>query len=252
MPKVTETLTWNDRLQLTGIAVAKGTSALLTLGNYPCADGTGACTTGNTGSILSQSMAIAGLSNTATHTYDALSRLKTSDEKTGPSSNWSQTYDYDVKGNRWVSASNGYTLNTFTPTVASNFGANNRLAIQSSAYDDAGNQKAIGVDGFTSSFDAEGRMTANTLNNSTARYIYDGAGRRVRKETYQATTTFVYDAMGNLAAEYTAPVTGQQLPSGMTDPCGMPTCYVTVDQVGRSKEWRSGQTVLHEASFFLL
>jgi len=131
---------------------------------------------------------------------------------------------YDSFGNRWVSANSGFGLASFTPTVSTNFPAKNQLQVQSPTYDSAGNQTLIGAQGST--FDAEGRMVSNTLNNTT-NYVYDGAGQRVMKQTASGTTVYVYDAGGNLAAEY---MTAQA-----ANPCGTPTCYVSVDQVGSTR-----------------
>ena len=87
-------------------------------------------------------------------------------------------------------------------------------------YDAGGNQTAIG--GFASTYDAENKLKASTINNYTTTYFYDGEGRRVKKLLASGEQTlFIYDALGQLAAEYT---TGQSAHSG--------TRYLTVDHLG--------------------
>ena len=58
------------------------------------------------------------------------------------------------------------------------------------------------------------------------------------------TTVYVYDAMGELAAEYESvtvynqagtPSPGTNPLSGVTNPCGALTCYVSVDQLGSTR-----------------
>ena len=116
MPQITETLTWNDRGQVTQLAAgAPMKSPLLTLGLYPCmGSAVVACAGGNTGSLQSQTIAAPGLSVTQTYQYDGVNRLTAASE----GSAWNQSYGYDGYGNRWVSpGGTGYTLSPFTPTV---------------------------------------------------------------------------------------------------------------------------------------
>lgn len=231
MPKITETWSWNDRQQVVGIAAGPpGGTALLSLGLYPCTGQVTFCTTGNTGSIQSDTIAApnVGFSQTQTQTYDALNRLKTSGEG---STSWSQAYSFDQPGNRWVTSSPGFTLSSFTPTVGTNYNAYNQLQLLA-AQDNAGNQTSDGA--YASVFDAAGRMVSNA-NTGTTTYVYDGDGQRVMKQNWLETTTYVYDAAGNLAAEYAVPVAGQTLPTGETNPCGTATCYVTVDHLGSTR-----------------
>lgn len=116
-----------------------------------------------------------------------------------------RAFSYDDWSNMYVSATRVMSPASFTPTSSTNFNTENRLLIQNSAYDLAGNQTAIG--GFAFSYDHEGRVKTSTLNSIQTNYTYDGNGRRVTKSTGGSTTTFVYDASGNLAAEYGGAVT---------------------------------------------
>jgi RHS repeat-associated protein len=217
---ITEQLAWNDRLQLTQLAVGPGGSAL-TLGLYPCTGLQTSCTTGNTGSIQSETITAPNLNVTQTYGYDALNRLTSAGEGSG---SWSQSYEYDTFGNRWVSAYWNFSLSPFTPTALSNFNANNQVQVDSSAYDSAGDQTQIGAQ--VSTFDAEGRMVS-TLSGTTT-YVYDGEGQRVMKQVSGgATIVYVYDAGGNLAAEYSTAATQSA--------CGTATCYVSVDHLGSTR-----------------
>ena len=229
---VTEQSSWNDRLQMTGLAATQaGGSSVLSLNFYPCANQATACPTGNTGSVQSQTIAAAGLNVTQTYSYDAANRLSGASE--GPA--WSRSLAYNSSsgynsGNMYVSANSGVPLSSFTPTGASNFNSQNQLLIQSSGYDGAGNQTLIG--GYAPRFDAEERMVSASLNGSTVIYVYDGLGQRVMKQVGSGsgaiTTLYVYDAFGNLDAEYTTGASG-------VSPCGTATCYVTVDNLGSTR-----------------
>jgi len=158
---------------------------------------------------------------TQSFTYDALNRLKSAGE-----ANWSQTYNYDAKASRSIVATPGvsntwppaFSVSPFAPLAANGAtydGANHLTVSTVTHYYAAGNQTVVG--GYSSTFDAEGRLTSNTINSATTSYIYDGEGQRVAKLTCPTaspcdiTTTgavvqtiYVYDAAGNLAAEYSS------------------------------------------------
>ncbi len=223
LAKITESYSWNDRLQQTGITAG----SLLTLHFYPCDNGQTACSNNN-GNIWRENIQNVGLPKagvTQAYGYDNLNRLTASSEGVTPNTtgNWNRTYGYDIYGNGWASANSVLYLDPTTPTVSTNFDANNRLLVDNASYDSAGNQKAIA--GFTNTFDAENRLATSTLNGVTTTYTYDGEGRRVQKATGSSTTTYVYDAQGQLTAEYaTAPPPA---------PCA--TCYLTADHLGSTR-----------------
>jgi RHS repeat-associated protein len=174
------------------------------------------------------SVAAAGgaVSTTQSFGYDRVNRLTAASE----GGTWTRNYAYDEWGNGWVSLNSTLSLDPTTPTAATNFDANNRLNVDSAAYNAAGNQTAIA--GFTNTYDAENRLLTSTLNGLTTTYTYDGDGRRVQKATGGATTTYVYDAAGQLAAEYaTAPP---------APPCT--TCYLTEDHLGSTRMMTDGTT----------
>jgi RHS repeat-associated protein len=174
------------------------------IGLYPCTSPAVYCSTNN-GNILEEDMTTPGVSGLKqTFTYDALNRLATATEKnSGGTTTWSETYGYDIYGNRWVSATTPAGLETaFTPTASSNFNSSNRLLNNGALYDLSGNQTTIG--GYTNTFDAESRLATSTLNSITATYSYDGEGRRVQRVASGVTTQYVYDAQGQLAAEFSS------------------------------------------------
>ncbi len=89
-----------------------------------------------------------------------------------------------VRHNKHVAAraheyANVATRHSFTPAAASDFDAANRLIIQSSTYDSAGNQTAIGA--YTFTYDAENRLKTSAIGGNTTTYAYHGEGRRVKK-----------------------------------------------------------------------
>ncbi len=234
MPKITETLAWNDRGELYGLSAATTAGAnLLALGMYPCAGTVSACASGNTGSIQTQTVTAPGLSIlTQANGYDTVNRLLTAAETAAATGVWNQVYDYTATGNRFVTTSVGYTRDNFTPTVSTNFNAKNQTQLMA-AHDAAGNQTTEG--GYTSTFDAEGRMIKNSINTSDTYYVYDGEGQRVLNQNALGTTIYVYDAGGDLAAEYTTAAAGETLPVGATNSCGTATCYLTVDHLGSTR-----------------
>ncbi len=211
---------FNSRLEPTSLAV--GTA--LSLGFYYCPNGGASCSTNN-GNLMRQTIAsspptFSVIQNYDSVPYDGVNRLKSVTEGT-----LSRSYGYDAWGNRWVSANTGLFLNPFTPTVSTNFSsATNRLGIQGSTYDNAGNQTAIG--GFAMGYNGESLMTSSTIGGVATQYGYDGDNRRVKKTTGTATTVYVYDAAGELAAEY-APVTDPD------PPCR--TCYLLNDHLGSTR-----------------
>ena len=172
--------------------------------------------TENNGNLINHGITNSSNTWTQSFSYDGVDRLSTAIETNG----FSRTYGYDLYGNRRVSASSGLsTTDVHEPTVSTNFDANtNRLFVQGSDYDPAGNQTVYTP--YTLAYDAENRNTAITsASNGNMALTYDGEGRRVKKAwtpTGGATTStyYVYNALGQLAAEYStqAPDTGTSYP----------------------------------------
>jgi RHS repeat-associated protein len=145
---------------------------------------------------------------------------------------WSQTYDYDRFGNRWVSLSSGYTVDVnLCPTQQSHIDAAtnriNKLTMPGFDYDTSGNQTAQirGGQSETLAYDSENRMTSFVSGSSTTSYVYDGDGRRVKKTVGGVTTVFVYNASSQLIAEYAT-----EQPQGEGG-----TRYLTSDHLGSTR-----------------
>jgi len=95
--------------------------------------------------------------------YDNANRLSYAQENNvttqpGPFPiDWSRSFNYDPYGNMWVTNAIGIAPAGNTPSMQSNFNANNNQ-LSASNYDAAGNQ--LMADGYQISYDAENRQTA--------------------------------------------------------------------------------------------
>ena len=171
---LTETWTYNSRLQPIAITVGTG-GAAFGASLYYCANKAASCASNN-GNLLTATLSVAGVDQN--FTYDHLNRIKTAAEGAG-GANWSQVYGYDNYGNRYVSSNSGVGQSPFTPVVISNFDTSNRLQIQNSDYDAAGNQKTMGGYAFVS--DAENRQLPRSeidISPSSDKPRNDGEHRR--------------------------------------------------------------------------
>ncbi|HUO30001.1 MAG TPA: RHS repeat-associated core domain-containing protein [Bryobacteraceae bacterium] len=154
---------------------------------------------------------------------------------------WSQTYNYDAFGNRWIEQTQSTGLPALTYENASGservfqLDASNRVCrvhpneINPWCYDANGNVLQEGTVARSFTYDAENRQVTACLNctpgSPTGTYAYDGLGQRVSKTANGQTTTYVYDAFGNLAAEY----------GGSPSSTCTGTCYVTTDHLGSTR-----------------
>ena len=134
--------------------------------------------------------------------YDNLGRITS---VSAGSASWSITYD--ANGNR-----TGVTLNG-TPSAYTVSATSNQLQATSSparsfGYDAAGNTTSDSGGssaGYTSTYDASGRLATLTRAGATTTFSYDGMGRRVRKFSdsgSSSTVLFAYDQAGQLIGEY--------------------------------------------------
>jgi len=180
--------------------------------------------TANNGNLASHVIRQPNRTWTQSYSYDGVNRLTSASESGG----WSQSFGYDQYGNRWVSSSSGLQWSdTHEPTAQSNFAAStNRLGIQGSTYDAAGNQTFFTP--WTLVYDAENRnITVSSAAAGNGAFVYDGAGKRVKKTwtvgSTATTTYYVYNALGQLAAEYStqAPTTS--------------TSYIHTDMLGSTR-----------------
>jgi RHS repeat-associated protein len=193
--------------------------------------------TQNNGNVLGQAIqygagqTYASKSFQQTYSYTANRLMGVTETYTDPvtqgqDSSFTQSYQYDVVGNRWVSG--GLATDPFTPQ-GNVYDGNNHMS--SATYGDGrGNVTQIG--GYTYGYDAENRLISSTLalpgnTISSATYTYDGDGRRVVKQSNGTTTQYVYDADGQLVAEYV--VSG----TGTAAPCT--TCYLMADHLGSTR-----------------
>jgi RHS repeat-associated protein len=141
--------------------------------------------------------------------------------ETGSGAAWSQSFGYDLVGNRWLSG--GTQIDPLTPFTGNTnpFNANNQL--NGTGYDSRGNQTTNG--GYIFAYDAENRLITTNMFGTT--YGYDADGRRVTKTSSGVTTAYVYDVTGQLAAQYTTGGEG-------TAPC-LATCYLMTDHLGSTR-----------------
>ena len=126
-------------------------------------------------------------SETRTHTYDALQRLKTGGTTTN-----AESYDYDLVGNRttsFLSSSHNHDdLNRLTEDDAFTY-----------TYDNNGNlktktDKATPTDVTTYHWDAQDQLVQiDRPDATTITYKYDGLGRRIEKNVAGTVTRYVYD-----------------------------------------------------------
>jgi RHS repeat-associated protein len=230
---LTETRTYNARLQTSGVQLGTNGSVLGLSYTYP--------STSNNGSVGGIAISGAGLSGTINQTfgYDGFNRLNSFSE-TGGTAN--QNYGYDNLGNRWISGgwvnpaysaqtpqSNVFNSNRWSYTPGST--CDGTGAVQ---YDCAGNQTSVWLGGSsyrTFTYDAEGRvLTATVPGMSAISYAYDGNGARVQKTVGSMTTTYIYDAQGQLAEQI----------GGPTNPYAGTTTYLTSDALGSIRAVTNG------------
>jgi RHS repeat-associated protein len=237
-----ETAKYNERLQVTqiGLGNSAADTSLLKLefgyGN----------TTQNNGSMRSQKISFAGLTQPfeQTYAYDDLNRLQSATEtvNTGATTTWKQTFQYDRFGNRRFDAANTTNLSQSSPTKVTNPLINtsdNRLkkdqdgdSVNDYDYDKTGNLTQDS-EGKTFLYDAENHQKEVLINGiSKGKYLYDGEGRRVKKISSTETTIFVYDGGGQLVAEYSTQQSATPQVSYLTaDHLGSPR--IITDNVGK-------------------
>ncbi|MCA9501056.1 MAG: hypothetical protein KC588_17820 [Nitrospira sp.] len=131
---------------------------------------------------------------TRSHTYDALQRLKA-----GGTTGNSETYDYDLVGNRTTS----FLSSTHTHNDLNRLLEDDQFTY---TYDNNGNlitktSKATSAV-TTYSWDAQDQLIQiNLPNSTTVTYKYDGLGRRIEKNVAGSITRYVYDGQ-DILLEY--------------------------------------------------
>ena len=164
---LTETYTWNDRLQLTGLNAGNA----LALSIFPCDQGATSCISGNTGGTWRETITTNGALNAVQEfRHDSLNRLLTASEKPAqftvqPScpdstSVWCRQFGYDAPGNRTIAGrspngSESWDVNSISSST-------NKILDAGWNYDAAGN--IIGANNAGTSvavqYDAENRQVA--------------------------------------------------------------------------------------------
>lgn len=199
----------------------------------------------NTGKIAKQTLTLPGTTFTQSYRYDALYRLTEAKEWTGTNNsnpNWTQTFGYDLYGNRTSFTQNiGEVQTNTTPAVSA---YTNRITSTNFTYDKNGN--IIGdIDPIASPpaarsfvFNADNKQVEvkNASNIPIGKYYYDGEGKRVKKVTDTETTIFVY-SNGNLVAEYSTQLsTNPTIAYPALDHLGSPR--IITDKFGNVKSRR--------------
>jgi RHS repeat-associated protein len=160
-------------------------------------------------------------------TSNVVSRLISATESRANHTPWTQQFNYDLVGNRWLNLG-GMQIDPMTPT-ANWYDGNNHLT--TAGYNDGrGNVTQLG--GYAYQYDAENRLISsalvlNGLTLASATYSYDGDGRRVVKQSGGTTTHYVYDVQGNLVVEQTV--------AGTATPMPCTTCYLMADHLGSTR-----------------
>ena len=198
---------YNRRLQPTqiGLGTARTTAATLDTATSPrlLLDYSYGTTTNN-GNVASQQIRVGTLDLTQSYAYDKLNRLTGATERRSGTPTWSQTYQYDVYGNRAVTAGRNHgSTPALTPSALTSFNASSNRLLGGAAYDGAGNL-TLDWGGRRFKYDGDNRMVSfdTTGVNTDATYQYDGEGRRVKRVVGGVTTTYVYNVSGQLVAEY--------------------------------------------------
>ncbi|MBK7706304.1 MAG: RHS repeat-associated core domain-containing protein [Acidobacteria bacterium] len=195
------------RLQMMRISLGGsiGDSSLLKLDfNYGT---TTSNSSDNNGSLRKQTITLPGIAPIEQdYTYDALNRIDVATETVDSTVKWRQDFDYDRFGNRTFNAANTTTLpaNNAIHNPQVNPADNKFYIADGYLYDSEGNLTS-NPEGKTFTYNAENKQTQvyDSVTQTTANYVYDGAGKRVKKTVGNQDTYFVYDAFGKLAAEYT-------------------------------------------------
>ena len=175
---ITETRTYNNRLEITGINATSSTATALNLSfSY---------VSGNNGNLSTQTNNVDS-GKTQTYTYDTLNRLLTAQSQaTSGGDCWGQSFGNnmgptlaaDALANLFYSTS--LQCSSYQPRFTMNSADNNQFTGTGISYDSGGNGTGDSVYSYT--FDAENRIiTASGMTGGPYCYTYDGNGLRVEK-----------------------------------------------------------------------
>lgn len=211
----TETFTLNDRFQMTGQELTKGSDVLQKyVYGYGQVDANGVLQTTQNNGQLGTIESYIGSNKQATQKfrYDHIGRLKESAEYRGDNSNltYKQVFDFDRFGNLYrKSASNPITGQqnplSFTAIEDADISKSTNRFTSNTTYDDAGQvvndakfrQMSFG-------YDANGRQIKASRTGAApdAWTVYDASGNRVATKVNNIWQYMVYNASGRLVAEY--------------------------------------------------
>ncbi|MEW6128915.1 MAG: RHS repeat-associated core domain-containing protein [Acidobacteriota bacterium] len=194
-----------NRMQLTSQTATKGATSLLNLTyNYAAAAGQNGVgsTAGNSGQLMSISGTINSTTESASYTYDLLSRLVTSYQTTNATSA-QRRFAYDRWGNRtgmWDATTGGNQIQSITLQQSGGTATNRITSVTQGAtlnytYDNAGNVTSDGQHSYV--FDAENRIVA--ADSGASVYAYDHKNRRVKKTVGATITHYVWEGFQVLA-----------------------------------------------------
>jgi RHS repeat-associated protein len=184
-------LTYNNRLQLSGVQYTNAAGTLLNMTyDYGMS---------NNGEIASVTDTLDATRST-TYTYDAWSRLKTAQAGGVGSETWKYGYDYDRLGNR--KAQNLTAGTGYQKIVAINDNTN-RVSTAGYSYDVAGN---LTNDTFHQyKFDAENRLVA--VDTTAVTYIYGAGPLRIKRSDSTGTKISLFSGAMPIA-EYNSGAVG--------------------------------------------
>jgi RHS repeat-associated protein len=197
---VTETTSYNPRLQTCNrqIATSQSTWVNRTYGYYSGGPCTGS--SGNNGNVTAITDNLQN-ANTQTFSYGPLNRLSSATtQATSGSDCWGEQYGYDAWGNlQSISQPAGYSACTQWDYLSLGFNSQNRITNSGFGYDAAGNLTAN--NGVSYQYDAENQLT--NYGSGAGVYVYDAEGRRIQKQANGATRGYAW-SNGHALAEYNA------------------------------------------------
>jgi RHS repeat-associated protein len=223
-----EHTTLNSRLQPTqiGLGTSSTNSGTMEL-DYTYGTGAGS---DNNGNVVTQTITVGASVMLQSYIYDRVNRLLTASESVSGVSKWTQTFGYDVYGNRTSLTNTGTDAGWLPPPSAPSVNAANNRFTSPFVYDQAGNVTTDN-NGNVFGYDAENHQKSCTVAGLSSTYSYDGDGHRVKKVVgtggSAVTTVFVYNASGQMIAEYNTPDQPVQGGGG--------TSYLTSDHLGSTR-----------------
>jgi RHS repeat-associated protein len=177
---VLRTIAFNNRLQVSSISDAKGTTTLFSKG-FGYSDSAGH----NNGNISSITDILSSTHN-ETFSYDALNRLATGMQADNA---FNITYSYDAWGNMQESGTSNFPPMGYDLTNRVKPSSSCTPNVVSFCYDAAGDMLA---DNHNNVYTYDALSRIKSLNGSAATYTYNALGNRVRKDATTGSTEYFY------------------------------------------------------------